>query len=158
MIKIGDTLPQGILKFMGTSGPESFEVPAQILNKKIVIFAVPGAFTPTCSAAHLPGFVVKYDELLASGVDIVACLSVNDAFVMHAWGESANAENILMLGDGNATFTQSLGLDKDASKFHMGVRSKRYAMIVDNGVVTHLAVDESALDKSSADAILKHLA
>ena len=157
MIKIGDTIEQSTLKIMGKSGPESFELPAQLLNKKVIIFAVPGAFTPTCSAAHLPGFVANHQALTAAGVDMIACISVNDAFVMHAWGESANAQNITMLADGNATFTQAIGLDKDATKFHMGVRSKRYAMVIDNAVVTHLVIDESGLELTSADALLAHL-
>ncbi len=157
MIKIGDSLPACTLKVMGEKGPESFDTLVEFANKKVVLFAVPGAFTPTCSAAHLPGFVVKFDLLKSAGVDIVACISVNDAFVMNAWGKSANAENIVMLADGNATFSQAVGLEKDASKFHMGIRSKRYAMIIDNGVLSYLTVDESGLDSTSAEQILKQL-
>ena len=142
MIKTGDTLPKATLKVMGNNGPESFET-EELNDKTVVIFAVPGAFTPTCSAAHLPGFVTLFDELTAAGVDLIACVSVNDAFVMDAWGKSANAENLLMLADGNATFTKALGLDKDATAYHMGIRSSRYAMIVKNGVVKHLAVDNA---------------
>lgn len=157
MIKIGDTIPQGTLKIMGQNGPEAFDIREQFKNKTVVIFAVPGAFTPTCSAAHLPGFVVKYDEFVKQGVDAIACISVNDAFVMHAWGESANAEHILMLGDGNATYSQALGLDKDASAYDMGIRSSRYAMIIEDNVVKHLVVDEAGLKETSAEAILAHL-
>ncbi len=157
MIKTGDSLPACTLKVMGEKGPESFDTLVEFANKKVVLFAVPGAFTPTCSAAHLPGFVVKFDQLKSAGVDLVACISVNDAFVMNAWGKSANAENIVMLADGNATFSQAVGLEKDASKFHMGIRSKRYAMIIDNGVLSYLTVDESGLDSTSAEQILKQL-
>ncbi len=153
MIKTGDTLPKATLKVMGNNGPESFET-EELNDKTVVIFAVPGAFTPTCSAAHLPGFVTLFDELTAAGVDLIACVSVNDAFVMDAWGKSANAENLLMLADGNATFTKALGLDKDATAYHMGIRSSRYAMIVKNGVVKHLAVDNAGLKETSAEAIL----
>ncbi|EPJ48995.1 MAG: redoxin domain-containing protein [Osedax symbiont Rs1] len=157
MIKIGDKIPACTLKVMGVKGPESFDTLIEFAAKKVVLFAVPGAFTPTCSAAHLPGFVVMFDQLKAAGVDLVACISVNDAFVMSAWGKSANAENIVMLADGNATFSQAIGLDKDASKFHMGTRSKRYAMIIDNGVLSYLAVDEAGLENSSAEQILQQL-
>jgi peroxiredoxin len=157
MINIGEKIPDCCLKIMTQDGPEAFDTAQQFSNKKVVLFAVPGAFTPTCSAAHLPGFVVHYDALIAAGADTVVCLSVNDVFVMHAWGISANAENIIMLADGNAEFTQSLGLDKDASKFQMGSRSKRFAMIIDDGVLKYLAVDEAGLDQTSAEAILKKL-
>jgi peroxiredoxin len=157
MIKIGDTLPNTTLKLMGINGPESFEVNTELTNKKAVIFAVPGAFTPTCSAAHLPGFVMLYDDIKAAGVDLIACVSVNDAFVMDAWGKSANADNLLMLADGNATFTKAIGLDKDASAYHMGTRSSRYAMIIENGVVKHLSIDEAGLKETSAEAILSKL-
>ena len=107
-----------------------------------MLFAVPGAFTPTCSAAHLPGFVVNVDEIKAKGVDTVACMSVNDAFVMKAWSEAQNAENILMLADGNADLTAALGLELDGSGFGMGTRSKRFALVAEDGIVTHLAIDE----------------
>ena len=156
MIKVGDTLPDATLKLMGSNSPESFET-AELNDKTAVIFAVPGAFTPTCSAAHLPGFVTLFDEITAAGVELIACISVNDAFVMDAWGKSANAENLLMLADGNATFTKAVGLDKDATAYHMGVRSSRYAMIVKNGVVEHLAIDEAGLKETSAEAILSVL-
>ncbi|MEH6444261.1 MAG: peroxiredoxin [Oceanospirillaceae bacterium] len=157
MINIGDNIPEATLKIMSENGPKSFETAVEFKDKKVVLFAVPGAFTPTCSAAHLPGFVVHYDKFIEAGVDTVACVSVNDAFVMNAWGLSANAENIAMLGDGNATFAKALGLELDASKFHMGIRSKRFALVIDNGIVTYLAVDESGLDKTSAEEVLKNL-
>ena len=157
MISTGSQIPDCSLKIMGPNGPEFFQTAEQFKGKKIVLFAVPGAFTPTCSAAHLPGFVVAYDEIIAAGADAVICLSVNDVFVMHAWGQSANAEKLVMLADGNGTFTTALGLDKDASEYHMGTRSRRYAMIIDDGVLTHLAVDDKGLDQSSAEAILAKL-
>nr|WP_260680628.1 peroxiredoxin [Thalassotalea sp. PS06] len=123
-------------------------------DKKVVLFAVPGAFTPTCSEAHLPGYVVKYDDFKAKGVDTIICVSVNDAFVMSAWGKSQNAENILMLGDGDATFTKSLGLEMDTASFG-GIRSQRYAMVVDHGVVTHLNVEAAGkFEVSDAETIL----
>ena len=126
-------------------------------NKKVILFSLPGAFTPTCSVAHMPGFVVKYDEIIAKGVDTVACLSVNDAFVMNAWKDASNADNILMLADGNCTFTTSLGLELDGTGFGMGMRSKRFAIIVNDGVVELLNVDESGFELSSAEAVLEAL-
>ena len=153
-IKTGDKLPSIELKTQGAEGPVNINTRDIFTGKKVVLFAVPGAFTPTCSAAHLPGFVVHVDAIKAKGIDTVACISVNDVFVMNAWGKSQNAEHILMLADGNGDFTHSIGLTLDGKGFGMGQRSKRYAMIVDDGVVTHLAVDEKGLDKSSAEAIL----
>lgn len=157
MIKAGDTVPQCTLKVMGKDGPIDFDTSLELKNKKVVLFAVPGAFTPTCSASHLPGFVEQYSAFAAAGVDLVICISVNDAFVMNAWGKSANADNICMLADGNAELTSAMGLDKDASKHQMGTRSKRYAMIIDNATVSYLTIDELGLDTTSAQAILKHL-
>jgi peroxiredoxin len=122
-----------------------------------VLFAVPGAFTPTCSAAHLPGFVVNVDKIKARGVDTVACIAVNDVFVMNAWGKTQNAEHILMLADGNAEFAKAIDLTLDGTGFGMGIRSKRYAMIVDNGVVVDVAVDEKGFEVSSAEAVLAKL-
>ncbi|MEM5530282.1 peroxiredoxin [Gammaproteobacteria bacterium AS21] len=157
MIEIGQKIANITLKTMAENGPQAYETLTNFTGKKVVLFAVPGAFTPTCSAAHLPGFVVQYDEIIATGVDIVACVSVNDVFVMDAWGKSSNAENITMLADGNGLFTQAVGLELDATGFDMGARSKRYAMIIDNGIVTHLAVDSAGLENSSAQAVLKIL-
>ena len=156
-IQVGDKIPEGMFTVMGAEGPTGLSTGDLFAGKKVVLFAVPGAFTPTCSAAHLPGFVVHVDDIKAKGVDTVACMSVNDVFVMHAWGQSANAEQIQMLADGNGTFTEALGLVLDGSGFGMGSRSKRFAMIVDDGVVTLLNVDEAALDGSSAEAILAAL-
>ncbi len=156
-IQVGDKIPEGMFTVMGAEGPTGLSTADLFAGKKVVLFAVPGAFTPTCSAAHLPGFVVHVDEIKAKGVDTVACMSVNDVFVMHAWGQSANAEHIQMLADGNGTFTEALGLVLDGSGFGMGARSKRFAMVVDDGVVTLLNVDEAALEGSSAEAILAAL-
>ena len=156
-IQVGDKIPAGMLTVMGAEGPTGLSTEDLFAGKKVVLFAVPGAFTPTCSAAHLPGFVVHVDEIKAKGVDTVACMSVNDVFVMHAWGQSANAEHIQMLADGNGTFTEALGLVLDGSGFGMGARSQRFAMIVDDGVVTLLNVDAGALEGSSAEAILAAL-
>lgn len=156
-IQVGDKIPAGMFTVMGAEGPTGLSTEDLFAGKKVVLFAVPGAFTPTCSAAHLPGFVVHVDEIKAKGVDTVACMSVNDVFVMHAWGQSANAEHIHMLADGNGTFTEALGLVLDGSGFGMGARSQRFAMIVDDGVVTLLNVDAGALEGSSAEAILAAL-
>ena len=156
-IQVGDKIPEGMFTVMGAEGPTGLSTADLFVGKKVVLFAVPGAFTPTCSAAHLPGFVVHVDDIKAKGVGTVACMSVNDVFVMHAWGQSANAEHIQMLADGNGTFTEALGLVLDGSGFGMGSRSKRFAMVVDDGVVTLLNVDEAALEGSSAEAILAAL-
>jgi len=142
---------------MGAEGPVGMSTADIFEGKKVVLFAVPGAFTPTCSMAHLPGFVVHVDEIKSKGVDTVACMSVNDVFVMNAWGQSANAEHLVMLADGNADFTTALGLELDGTGFGMGKRSQRFAMIVDDGVVSLLNVDAGALEGSSAEAILAAL-
>lgn len=156
-IQVGDRIPEGMFSVMGAEGPAGVSTSELFDDKKVVLFAVPGAFTPTCSAAHLPGFVVHVDDIKAKGVDTVACLSVNDVFVMDAWGKASNAEHILMLADGNGTFTTALGLELDGTGYGMGIRSKRFAMIVDNGVVTLLNVDTGPLEASSAEAILEAL-
>src|SRR5690606_7599146 len=123
-------------------------------GKRVVLFAVPGAFTPGCSNTHLPGFVVNADRILAKGVDSIVCLAVNDAFVMDAWGKTQNAEAIRMVADGNGDLTRAMGMELDASGFGMGVRSKRYAAIVEDGVVQYLGVDEKEIKNSSAETIL----
>jgi glutaredoxin/glutathione-dependent peroxiredoxin len=156
-IKVGDKVPSGMFTVMGAEGPAGISTADIFEGKKVVLFAVPGAFTPTCSMAHLPGFVVHADDIKAKGVDIVACMSVNDVFVMHAWGQSANAEHLMMLADGNAEFTAALGLELDGTGFGMGKRSQRFAMIVDDGVVSMLNVDAGALEGSSAEAVLAAL-
>ena len=156
-IKVGDKVPEGMLTVMGAEGPAGISTADIFSGKKVVLFAVPGAFTPTCSMAHLPGFVVHVDAIKAKGVDTVACMSVNDVFVMDAWGKAANAEHLMMLADGNGDFTKALDLVLDASVYGMGARSKRFAMIVDDGVVSLLNVDEAALEGTSAEAILAAL-
>ncbi len=156
-IQVGDKIPDGMFTVMGVEGPTGLSTADLFGGKKVILFAVPGAFTPTCSAAHLPGFVVHVDDIKAKGVDTVACMSVNDVFVMHAWGQSANAEHIQMLADGNGTFTEALGLVLDGTGFGMGARSQRFAMVVDDGEVTLLNVDAGALEASSAEAILAAL-
>jgi glutaredoxin/glutathione-dependent peroxiredoxin len=157
-IKVGDKLPSAKLNMFKDGKPAAVTTEELFAGKKVVLFAVPGAFTPTCSMAHLPGFVVNADKIKAKGVDSIICLSVNDAFVMDAWGKSKNAENLLMVGDGNGDFTKALGLEMDASGFGLGKRSQRYAMIVDNGVVKTLNVEAPGkLEVSTAEAILKAL-
>lgn len=153
-IQIGDALPAIELKTPGAEGPEAINTNDIFAGKKVVLFALPGAFTPGCSAAHLPGYVVNVDAIKAKGVDTVACLSVNDAFVMGAWSQAQNAEHILMLADGNAEFTKAVGLELDASGFGMGTRSQRYAMIIDDGKLTALEVDAGSIEKSTAENIL----
>ncbi|MEH0689061.1 peroxiredoxin [Vibrio cholerae] len=157
MIEIGQTIPEAVLSELTSDGMVSHSTSELFAGKKVVLFAVPGAFTPTCSEAHLPGYVVLADKIKAQGVDLIACVSVNDAFVMHAWGEAQNATEIMMLGDGDASFTKALGLEKDTASFG-GLRSQRYAMVIDNGVVTQLNVEEpSKFEVSSAEAILDTL-
>lgn len=156
-IQIGDTLPNVELRVMGKDGPEAVNTADLFAGKKVVLFAVPGAFTPTCSEAHLPGFVVKADEIRARGVDSIICTAVNDVFVMDAWGKAHNADGIIMLADGVGAFASALGLELDLTGVQFGKRSKRYAMIVNDGVVELLNVDEKGLEKSSAEAILAAL-
>lgn len=159
MIKTGDALPQTELTLATADGPQTTSSADYFSGKKTVLFAVPGAFTPTCSARHLPGFVEKANEIKGKGVDQIACVSVNDAFVMTAWGESAGAlGGVDMLADGNGTFANALGLEMDASGFGMGTRSQRYAMIVEDNKVTGLFVEEpGAFEVSSADYVLGQL-
>lgn len=157
-IQVGDKVPSVTLKVMGPQGPQDITTDEVFSGKKVVLFAVPGAFTPGCSMTHLPGFVVNADKIKAAGVDTIACLSVNDAFVMGAWGEAQNASEILMLADGNGELTEALGLVLDGSGFGMGQRSQRYAMVVDDGTVTHLNVEPGAgIEVSSAEAIMELL-
>ena len=154
-ISVGDKIPSCTLKVMGESGPTDITTDEIFGGKKVVLFAVPGAFTPGCSQTHLPGYVVKYDEIKEKGVDTVTCISVNDAFVMGAWSDAQNAENLLMLADGNGEFTAAVGLELDGTGFGLGQRSQRYAMIVDNGTISTLNVEEGAgVDVSSAETIL----
>jgi len=157
-IQTGDKIPASTLKTMGEEGPTDITTDEIFSGKKVVLFAVPGAFTPGCSQTHLPGFVANADKIKAAGVDTIACVAVNDAFVMDAWGKAQNAGEILMLADGNGDFTEALGLELDGSGFGMGRRSQRYAMIVDDGTVTQLNVEPGGgIDVSSAESIMQQL-
>src|SRR5881275_717066 len=157
MIKVGDRIPSTKLTAATPDGPKEMTTDEIFAGKKVVLFAVPGAFTPTCSAKHVPGFVQNDAALKAKGVDAVACLSVNDAFVMGAWGKDQKSDGkVVMLADGNGDFTRAVGLELDATANGLGKRSKRYAMVVDNGVVKTLNVEApGAFEVSSAEAILK---
>jgi peroxiredoxin len=157
-VKVGDKIPDVTMKMMGEKGPQDVSTSDLFAGKKVVLFAVPGAFTPTCSAAHLPGFVVNADKIKAKGVDAIVCVSVNDAFVMDAWAKDKNAEEIIMVGDGNGDFTEAMGLVLDGSGFGLGKRSQRYAMIAEDGVITTLNVEQGpAFELSSAEKILEAL-
>ena len=158
-IAIGDNLPNGTLKCLGPDGVKNIEVAERFANKKIVLFSVPGAFTPTCSAKHLPGYVEYYDDILKKGVDEIICIAVNDPFVMNAWEKDQNSKGkVSLLADGNGDFSEALGLSFDGSGFGLGKRGKRFAIIVDNCKVIHLAIEEAgAFDISSAESILKVL-
>ena len=157
-IKEGDRLPEATLYVMEDGKPTPKTTADLFSGKKVVVFAVPGAYTPTCSQAHLPGFVVNADAIREKGVDSIICISVNDAFVMDSWGKDANAEGIIMAGDGNGEFTAAVGLEMDGSGFGLGTRSQRYAMIVEDGVVTKLAVEAPGqFEVSKAEAILEAL-
>lgn len=158
-INVGDRVPSGTLKQMTKDGPANVTTDQLFAGKTVVLFSVPGAFTPTCHAKHLPGFVEKYDQFKAKGVDTVACLAVNDVFVMDAWGKASGVgDKIVMLADGNAEFTKALGLELDASGFGMGTRGKRFAMVVKDGVVKHLNVESAGEFRvSAADYVLGQL-
>ena len=154
-IQAGDKIPAVTLKTMGAEGPTDITTDEIFSGKKVVLFAVPGAFTPGCSITHMPGFVVNADKIKAAGVDTIACMAVNDAFVMGAWGKDQNADEILMLADGNGEFTKALGLELDGTGFGMGMRSQRFAMIVEDGKVTHLNVEPGpGIDVSSAETMM----
>jgi len=157
-IEEGQKLPAATMHTMQEGRPAAVTTDDLFAGKKVVLFAVPGAFTPTCSQAHLPGYVVNADAIKAKGVDDIVCMSVNDAFVMGAWGDGANAEALTMVGDGNGDFTKALGLEMDGSGFGLGTRSQRFAMIVDDGTVSKLAVEApGAFEVSAAEAILEAL-
>ena len=157
-VQIGDKIPEVTIKVMGDKGPQDLSTGELFAGKKVVLFAVPGAFTPTCSAAHLPGFVVNADKMKEKGVDSVVCLSVNDACVMNAWGKDRNAEELIMAADGNGDFTKAMGLEMDGSGFGLGTRSQRYALIAEDGVISTLNVESGpGLDVSSAETILAAL-
>ncbi len=158
-IKVGDTLPQATFMTMGADGPKPMSSDELFKGKRIALFAVPGAFTPTCSAKHLPGFKDNRDKFTAKGVDQIACVSVNDVFVMGAWAKDQGiSDEVLLLADGNGAFTDALGLALDGSKFGMGKRSQRYSMVVNDGKVETLNVEEGGDFKvSSADYMLAQL-
>ena len=158
-IKVGDKVPSATLMEMKGGKPQPVSTDEIFRGKKIALFALPGAFTPTCSAKHLPGFVQNSDKLKSKGVDAIACVSVNDAFVMGAWGENQGAGGkVMMLADGNGDFTRALGLEMDATKYGMGKRSQRFSMLVDDGVVKQLNVEEpGAYSVSSAEHMLQQL-
>ena len=158
MAAVGDKIPSATLKIMGEKGPQDLSTEDLFAGKKVVLFAVPGAFTPTCSLAHLPGFVALADKIKEKGVDTIACLSVNDAFVMDAWGKGSNAEELVMVSDWDASFSKALDLTMDASGFGLGVRSQRFALIAEDGVITHLGVEAPGqFEVSKAEAILEAL-
>src|SRR5260370_25984085 len=157
--KVGDQSPSVKLTWMALDGMPDVQSDDFFKGKKVVLFAVPGAFTPTCFAKHLPGFGEKAAELKKKGVDTIACLSVNDAFVMNAWGKDQKTEGkVQMLADGNGDFTRAVGLEMDGSGYGLGKRSQRYAMVVDNGVVKTLNVEKpGSFEVSSAEAVMKAL-
>lgn len=158
-IQAGDTIPDVQLWTMTSDGPKSVRSTEALGSGRVVLFAVPGAFTPTCSDYHLPGFVLRNEELRAKGVDTIACLSVNDPFVMGAWGQASGVgDQVVMLSDGNGEFTKAIDLEMDGSGVGLGARSRRYAAILDDGVVTSIFVEEGpGLDVSSAESVLAAL-
>jgi peroxiredoxin len=158
-IKVGDKIPAVQLKTMAGDGMQNLSTDEIFKGKKVVLFALPGAFTPTCSAKHLPGFVQHAEKIKAKGIDTIACLSVNDAFVMDAWGKAQNTgEKILMLADGNGDFSKAVGLTMDGTGYGMGLRASRYAMLVDDGTVKVLNIEApGAFEVSSAESMMKAL-
>ena len=157
-IKVGDKVPEATFTTFSADGPKPITTDELFKGKTVALFAVPGAFTPTCSAKHLPSFKIHAGDLKAKGVDTIACVSVNDVFVMKAWGESQGVGDILMLADGNGDFTKAIGLELDGSRFGMGSRSQRYSMIVTDGVVKELNVEAGGEYKvSSAEYMLEQL-
>jgi len=158
-IKVGDKVPAGTFTQVTKDGPQKISAEDYFKGRKVVLFSVPGAFTPTCDAKHLPGFVEKAGEIRAKGVDVIACIAVNDAFVMKAWGKAQNTDGkVDMLADGNAEYTKALGLDMDATGFGMGIRGQRFSLVVDDGVVKQVNVEQKGEFKvSSADYVLTQL-
>ena len=154
-VETGSRIPDCTVHVMGENGPSETSTAEIFSGKKVVLFAVPGAFTPGCSMTHLPGYVSSASDIKSKGVDTIICMAVNDAFVMDAWGRAHDASAIMMLADGNGDFTSSLGLELDGTGFGLGKRSQRFAMIVQDGVVEHLNVEEGpGIDVSSAESIL----
>jgi peroxiredoxin len=158
-IKAGDRMPSGTFKVMSKDGPQDLTTEQLFKGKKVVLFSVPGAFTPTCDAKHLPGFVQQADAIRAKGVDTIACMSVNDVFVMNAWGKASNVEDkIVMLADGNGDYAKALGLELDGRGFGMGTRAQRFALVVNDGVAEKVFIEAPREFKvSSADAVLGQL-
>jgi glutaredoxin/glutathione-dependent peroxiredoxin len=159
-IKVGDRLPEATFRVVGPDGIKTLTTKEVFGGKKVALFAVPGAFTPTCHLKHLPGFIENVDDFKKKGIDKVVCIAVNDPFVLAAWEEKSGGKGkVLFLSDGNAEFTKKIGMDFDGSGFGLGTRSKRYAALVDNGVVKVLDVEESpaACDVSGASSLLKQL-
>ena len=158
-VQVGDKAPAGRFHVINADGPGSLSTEELFSGKKVVVFSVPGAFTPTCSQEHLPGFIDQADAIKAKGVDTIACMAVNDMFVMDAWGNSAGAsDKVLMLADGNGTYAAALGLELDASGFGLGTRGQRFALVVEDGTVTQLYVEAPMEFKvSSAESILENL-
>lgn len=158
-IKAGDKMPAGTFKVMTKDGPQDLSTDQLFKGKKVVLFSVPGAFTPTCDARHLPGYVDKASEIRAKGVDTIACMAVNDVFVMNAWGKHANVgDNVVMLADGNGEYARSLGLEMDARGFGMGTRGQRFAVVVQDGVASNVFVEAPKEFKvSAADHVLASL-
>ncbi|WP_067222827.1 peroxiredoxin [Marinomonas gallaica] len=157
-VQIGDVLPYGNFLVMSESGPQEIDVETFFTDKKVIMFAVPGAFTPTCSAKHLPGFVEHYAAFKERRVDDVVCLSVNDVFVMDAWGKAHGADRIVMASDNLAEFTTALGLEVDVAKAKMGLRSRRYAMLVENGIIQQLWLEEPGVfGISAAENVLNQI-
>ncbi|MFC4258103.1 peroxiredoxin [Marinobacter lacisalsi] len=156
-IKVGDKLPSVELRTPGEKGPQTLSTEELFSGRRVALFAVPGAFTPGCSQTHMPGFVVNADRIFEKGIDQIACLATNDAFVMNAWQREQNAEQILMLSDGNGDFIRQLGLELDATAMGMGIRSRRFALIANDGVVEWLGVDAKGVNQSSAETLLGQL-
>ena len=158
-IKAGEKMPAGTFKRMTKEGPKDLSSDELFKGKRVVLFSVPGAFTPTCDAKHLPGFVELADQIRAKGVDTIACMAVNDVFVMNAWGKHSNVgENVLMLADGNGTYAKALGLEMDGSGFGMGMRGQRFAVVVQDGVAKSVFVEAPREFKvSAADHVLANL-
>lgn len=158
-IKVGESIPAATIRRMGADGPEAIDTREYFKGRKIVVFGLPGAYTPTCSAKHVPGFLRHADAFGAKGVDAIACLSVNDAFVMGAWGRDQNVgDKVLMLADGSADFARAVGLELDGTARGMGIRSQRYSMVVEDGVVKTLNVEDAGkFEVSDADTILDQL-
>jgi len=158
-VSVGDRVPSATLRFLGSNGPEEVSTEQLFAGKKTVLFAVPGAFTPACSDTHLPGFLEKADDIKSQDIDEIICVAVNDPFVMNAWGQAAGVDGqVIMLSDGSGEFTQAMGLTTDMKEVGLGLRSQRYAAIVEKGVIKDLAIDEMGeVEKSTAHRVLDKL-